>query len=98
MEKITFEKLPEAVTLILERLNQIETLLQTQKAQPEDEILNVKEAAAFLKITVSSLYTKIYHRTLPHYKFGKRLQFKKAELLAAIEATRIQTAKEEYNQ
>ena len=83
MEKLTFDKIPGAIETILHKLQTIEEILATKK-QDEDkysDIMEVEEAASFLKFTKSTVYTKVSRGELPAYKSGKRLLFNKAELL-----------------
>lgn len=96
MEKITFEQLPEAVALLLEKVRRIEALLENQPAAGVDVIrmLNVTEAAAFLDISVQSLYTKVSRREIPVHKPGKRLYFNQQELLDWMMGGRLKTRQE----
>jgi len=82
MEKLTFEDLPKAVSLILEKISRIEQLLESRRGEepPLEKMLTVKEAASFLKITVSTLYTKVCRGEVPAYKPGRRLFFDQQEL------------------
>ena len=46
-----------------------------------EEILSLKEAAEFLKITESCMYKKTSSKQIPHYiPGGKKIYFKKSEL------------------
>ena len=83
MEDITFDKLPEAVARLFEKLNKIESLLQEQgpTSHPEaDQFLTVPEAAAYLKFTIPTIYDKTQKGELPVCKRGGRLYFSKQEL------------------
>jgi len=57
-------------------------------------LLNVQEAAALLSLAVPTLYEKTSTRIIPHYKHGKKLLFKKSELMAWIESTKRKTVHE----
>lgn len=83
MEKLTFDKIPGAIELILEKLAEIELILACKKQEDEKygEIMEIDDAASFLKFTKSTVYTKVSRGELPAYKSGKRLIFNKAELL-----------------
>ena len=50
-----------------------------------DEYVNLKEAAALSGLTTDALYRKIARRQLPYRKFGRRVLFKKSELLAFLD-------------
>src|SRR5689334_22491020 len=66
-----------------------------EKTRSGDHVLlNVQEAAALLNIAVATLYGKTSDRLIPHYKHGKKLMFKKSELIAWVETRRIKTLKE----
>src|ERR1700760_967702 len=96
MEPFNFDKLPEVVRLLFEKVESLEILLQ--KLQPqneaEHEFLNIQEAAEFLKITLPALYTKVSRKEIPVSKPGKRLYFKRSELQEWINLGRRNTAAE----
>jgi excisionase family DNA binding protein len=48
--------------------------------------MNAPEAAAFVNLAITTLYKKKAKRIIPHYKPGKKLLFKKAELLVWIQS------------
>lgn len=60
----------------------------------EDSLINVQEAAALLNLAVPTIYEKTSQKSIPHYKHGKKIMFKKSELLAWVEARRIKTIQE----
>lgn len=95
MAFITFNDLPAAVAGLSERFTRIEILVEalaTKQAQPETEpFLTIKEAAAFMQLSVPTLYDKVHNRTIPHCKQGKRLYFLKSELAQCIKAGRNAT-------
>ncbi|MGE9310795.1 helix-turn-helix domain-containing protein [Niabella sp. CJ426] len=47
----------------------------------EDELLNVEEACAFLKMKKATLYQKTHKREIPFMKKGKPLFFSKKDLI-----------------
>ena len=55
----------------------------------ENELLNLKEAAAYLKRTERALYNLIHKGKLPHFKHFGRLRFSKKDLDASVKASRI---------
>lgn len=87
MEKLTFDKIPGAIEIILQKLQNIEEVLVSRKQEEEkyDEVLNIVEAAEFLKFTKSTVYTKVSRGELPAFKSGKRLLFNKTELLEHLQ-------------
>lgn len=92
MELITFNKLPEAVGQLLEKVTHIEILLADQQQSLElDEPLNIKKAATFLDLAVPTLYSKVSRKEIPVNKRGKRLYFYKSELEEWIRQGRKRT-------
>jgi len=96
MKKVTFNTLPEAVGELLERIEHLEKLLmekspetkQKQISKPvsgksikkNGDLLTVKEAGKFLKITTSNLYSYIKNKKIPFEKRNTRIYFSKPEL------------------
>jgi excisionase family DNA binding protein len=80
-------------TLIKESVRDVLTEYSI-KTRNEETLLNVQEAAALLNLAVATLYEKTSDKVVPHYKHGKKLLFKKSELLAWVESTRIKTLKQ----
>lgn len=95
MENLTFDQLPQAMRLLHEKMDRLELLL-AEKHSPQDAeaILNVTEAAAFLHLSVSTLYVKVCRREVPYNKQGKRLYFYKSELDEWVRKGRKKTASE----
>lgn len=86
---------------LYERLDRIEGLLVSVRdhkaSEPEgeeDRLLNVREAARFLGDAVATLYGRTSKNEIPFYKRGKKVYFKKSELLAWIEQGRVKSQKE----
>lgn len=87
MEKLTFDKIPGAIEMILQKLQDIEKILAIKKQEDEkySDIMDVEQAAKFLKFTKSTVYTKVSRGELPAFKSGKRLLFHKKELFEHIQ-------------
>jgi excisionase family DNA binding protein len=100
MNKITFENLPEMVDRLLTKLENIETLLSSQKAneQQADEMLTVEQAAIFLNLAVPTLYSKVSRREIPVCKPGKRLYFSKSDLTEYKKSRRHPTVAQMLNE
>ena len=49
-------------------------------------LLRPREAAAYLGLTLSTIYTKAYRRELPSVKVGRALRFRVADLEKIIRA------------
>ena len=88
MEKLTFEKLPEAIEEILQRLRSIEQLLAHNEKEKDElpQVLDVAEAGKLLKLKISTIYTKVSRGELPAFKSGKRLLFNRQELIELMQA------------
>ena len=100
-EKINFENLPQAVSLLLEKVDSLEQLLKSQQTiisqAPSDRPMSITEAAKFVNLTVPTLYGFVSKRTIPFSKVGKRLYFSEVELTSWIQSGRKQTRDELIN-
>lgn len=66
--------------IILERLEKIERLLESQNLL-QKEVLNLNDAALYLELSASHLYRLTSTGYIPFYKpNGKKLYFKRLEL------------------
>jgi len=82
MEPFNFNELPEVVRQLFEKVERIEMILEKfePKEENESELLNIEEAAEFLKVSVAAIYTKVSRQEIPFSKPGKRLYFNRSEL------------------
>ena len=82
MEPFNFDKLPEVIRQLFEKVEHIEYLLSNLETPNTDERewLTIDEAADFLKVSVAALYSKVSRKEIPVNKPGKRLYFNKTEL------------------
>ena len=64
------------------------------KREAQSDILNIEQAAAFLNLSKHTLYGLTSRSAIPHSKRGKRLYFRKDELLKWIEEGRRKTQAE----
>ena len=96
MEPFNFDKLPEVVRQLFEKVENLEILISEMqpKAENVNDFLDIHEASEFLKITVASLYTKVCRRQIPYNKPGKRLYFNKTDLIKWLGTSRKKTAEE----
>ena len=99
-EIVSFENLPQAVSLLLEKVENLEQLLKSQQnpASPSDRPMSITEAAKFLNLSVPTLYGFVSKRTIPFSKLGKRLYFSEAELTTWVKSGRKQTCTEIVSQ
>ena len=61
------------------------------------EIMNIDQASAFLKMAKQSIYMMTSKRDIPFIKRGKRVVFRKTELLKWLDGGRRQTREEIIN-
>ncbi|NQV03585.1 MAG: helix-turn-helix domain-containing protein [Bacteroidia bacterium] len=95
--EITFEKLPQAVTQLYDKLENIERLLLSQSnttLSEEDKLLTIREAAEILHLSVPTVYGLVQRAEVPVCKRGKRLYFSKQELISWIMSGRKKTVAE----
>lgn len=72
-----------------------ETLKEERLASENNtNLLNIQEAAALLNLAVNTIYEKTSEKLIPHYKHGKKIMFKKSELLAWVESRKVKTIRE----
>jgi excisionase family DNA binding protein len=81
--------------IILERLDRIEKAIDKLNsggsiAQLNDP-MNIKKLAAYLKMSPSAIYKFTSTGTIPHYKNGKRLFFKREKINEWKFTTKINT-------
>ena len=100
------EPIPNPFQLLLERLSIIERkvdALSTEKRSILDETvkddrMTVREAADYLRISPSTLYSFTSKCQIPFMKQGKRLYFKKENLQAWLESSSQQPVSETQRQ
>lgn len=79
--------LKQAITEVLADKN-----INNQSAVPE--LLDIKQAADFLKLKVTTLYEKTSQRSIPHFKKGNKLYFNRLALTEWLNSGRVKTSKE----
>ena len=79
--QLTFEQLPEAISRLNDKLDNIEQLLLKEQSEP-DKWMSISELMDYLpgKPAKATIYAKVSNRTIPHRKVGKRLAFLKSEI------------------
>ena len=50
--------------------------------------MDVKELAAYLKISVDGVYAMVHERKIPYFKVGRRLRFDLAEINSWLEQSK----------
>ena len=91
-QNFTFDQLPKAVTLLTKEVSELKRLLIEKQEHPPTEqpeqLLTVQEAAAFLNLTVPTIYSKVSKGELPVMKRSKRLYFSRTELMEYLKEGR----------
>ena len=96
-EELTFNELPSAVTLLLQKVEGIEDLLHqlqgdiTQKKKSEENghtPMSLTEACAFLKMKRSTMYYHLENGNIPATRKGKNYILFKDELVKWAESGR----------
>jgi excisionase family DNA binding protein len=64
----------------------------------DKEVMDVNEVAKFLFISKSTLYQYVMNRKIPHFKLGKKLYFKKSDLLNWVQEGKVKTVTELQNE
>jgi excisionase family DNA binding protein len=87
-QSLTFDQLPQAVTMLTKEVGELKRLLTQQQeqapTQQPEQLLTVQEAAQFLNLTVPTIYSKVSRGELPVMKRSKRLYFSNTELMAYL--------------
>lgn len=85
--QISFEMLPEAISIVLSELDQIKKILnpKIQNEPPPQKKLSASDLIIFLReygliISKSKLYKLTSANEIPHSKFNNRLVFNKIEI------------------
>ena len=96
-DEITFDKLPLAVTYLIEQVAELKQMvLKLQPTQSEKHVLiEIDDASRIIKKAKSTIYTLVRKGLLPYYK---KLYFYEDELLAWIENGPKKTSEQNYDQ
>jgi excisionase family DNA binding protein len=84
----------EFKAFLREALTEILREVKTKTDSNLPDILNVSEAAVFLKLQISTLYEKTATRLIPHFKRGNRLYFLRKDLEEWLHEGRVKTQRE----
>jgi excisionase family DNA binding protein len=93
MENLTFDQLPQAVALLLEKVSRIEKMLSGLPIENQQEyqpMLTTAQAAKYMDLSMSALYKLTHRKELPVYKpTGGKIYFKREEIDAYLAKCRI---------
>ena len=92
-KSLSFDQLPSAVGELLTKVNTMMTRLDdigqrigNAPCENDHVLMDIREASAFVRKKVSSLYAYTSERRIPFYKRGNTLYFFKDQLIKWIEA------------
>lgn len=91
MENITFEQLPQAVSMLIEKVGllteRVEEVLgkAPQRNGKGHNLLSLNEVAALLGKSASTIYSMTSDKRIPYHKRGNKLYFFEDEIIAWIE-------------
>jgi excisionase family DNA binding protein len=96
METIIVTTQNQLQAIVKQAVNEALELQNLPKEPKRPNNIGVKEAAELLKITVATVYQLTHRREIPFYKLpgGKKLIFKRDELLNYLQSGRSSTIRE----
>ena len=98
MKPLSFENLPEAVGLLIQKIDNLERKLLEQEGKQttktSDDLLTVDQAAEFLNLAKPTVYSMVSRGELPYMKRSKRLYFSREDLVSYIKSGRKLTNEE----
>ena len=96
--QLSFDDLPNAVQALNVKMDKIlESIVSSKPDQQENKLLTIDQAAKFLNLSKSTVYSKVSKGELPYMKKGKRLYFSQEELVDYIKSGKIKTVVEIEN-
>ena len=87
------QKNSKILAKILCMLERIETMVENLSSEKssEDNLLTVDQTSKLVKLSISTIYSKVSRKEIPAFKIGKRLYFSKDEIIAWIKSGKIKT-------
>lgn len=91
MDNITFEQLPQAVSILIEKVgllaDRVEKVLGKTPHQHDEKhhLLTLNEVATLLGKSSSTIYAMTSDKRIPYHKRGNKLYFFKDEIIGWIE-------------
>ncbi|WP_395051351.1 helix-turn-helix domain-containing protein [Flavobacterium sp.] len=82
--------------IILEKLNSIEKAIEKLKTASNDDedFMTIEQVSSFVGLTKATIYGLTHERKIPYFKAGKRLYFKKSDVINWITSTRVKSKQE----
>ncbi len=62
----------------------------SSQVQPETELITVPEAAAFFRVTISTIRAWVLYKQIPYVKVGRMVRFRRADCENLITARTVQ--------
>jgi excisionase family DNA binding protein len=82
----------EFKVFLRDALREILNEQQGTPRQQQPEILDVRQAAQYLKLKIATLYEKTSRKLIPHFKKGNKLYFQLQELQQWVRQGKVKTA------
>jgi predicted DNA-binding transcriptional regulator AlpA len=96
--QITFEQIPQAMAYLINKVERLETLLNTKQPAIEeaDRWFNLEELRQYHPDhpAAPTVYAWVGQRLIPNHKHGKKLMFLKSEIDAWLKTGKRKTASE----
>jgi excisionase family DNA binding protein len=67
------------------------------QSNPESSLMNVRQAAQFLSISVSTLYGWVWQRRISFVKVGRALRFEKVDLEKFVRMHKFEARRQLYS-
>ena len=92
--------MPQAIADLAAEVKQLKDMLGQimEKERPADieDMIDIDEACAILNLKKSTIYAKVQNGAIPHYRPGKKLLFKRGELIEWMETGRRKTTEQTF--
>lgn len=84
-ETMTFDRLPEAVSRLINEVGEMKSMLQDiaeRDTRPEKKWMSVEDLILYLpgKPARQTIYTWVWKKVIPYHKAGAKLQFLRSEI------------------
>lgn len=89
MDRITFEQLPQAVSLLIEQVGRLADKVDSVLGKPQQQnenrrLLNLDDVSLLLDKSASTIYAMTSDKRIPHHKRGNKLYFFEDEIIRWI--------------
>lgn len=90
MDKISFEQLPQAVSVLIEKVGILTSkldalLVKTRQQEESRRLLALDDVATLLGKSASTIYAMTSEKRIPFHKRGNKLYFFESEIMEWIE-------------